>query len=226
MSTGYETRGSMLPAQRALRACFVAIAGALAAAIAHVVIDVAGDYVLVRDAYDGIAHHSRTLLVAAVGVAMIVVVVRTIFDALDRRGASTISLLTLLRGALVRPFHFAVASTGVALGSLVAMESFDCALAGHIDDIDDLFGGSLLLGIVTVLATGMLCGWLVHRLLRWIAAYEAPIVAFILAVLRPGGASAAALAPQYAAHIAPDLNRALLRSQRRHKRGPPAAALG
>jgi hypothetical protein len=215
----------MVWAQRALRFCFAAVAGALAATIAHVVIDVAGDYLLVRDSYDGVAHHSRALLLAVVGFTVLVIAIRTIVDALDLRGDRTTSLLALLRGALERPARFVATATIVAVFALAAMESFDCALAHQMDDLGDVFGGSLLLGLGTVVITGVLCGLLIYRLLRWLADYELPIAAFIVALLRPGTAASAGLPRTARENLGTLLFNALLRSQRGHKRGPPAPAL-
>lgn len=217
----HETRGSMLSAARVLRFCFVAVAGALAAAVAHVVIDVAGDYLLTRDAYDGLAHNSRTVLLAAVGIAVLMAAIRTIFDALDRRCGSRISLLALVRSELGRPWRFVGASVAVATVLLMAMEAFDCSLVGHVDGLDDLFGGSLLLGLTTVAITGLLCGWGVHRIARRIARYEAPIAAFILAVLNLGSPAPAAGSTRQRMGEPRRVSRALLLSRRRHKRGPP-----
>ena len=211
----------MPSAARVLRVCFIAVAGALAATVAHVLIDVAGDYLLARDAYDGIAHHSRTVLLAAVGIAVLVAAIRTIFDALDRRYGSRISLLALVRSTLGRPWPFVGACVAFATVLLMAMEAFDCSLIGHVEDLNDLFGGSLLLGLATVAATGLLCGWGVRRVVGWIARYEAPIAALILAVLNLGLPTAPAETARRRSGEPRRADRALLLSRRRHKRGPP-----
>ena len=211
----------MLSAKAVLRGCFMAVAGALAAAIAHVVVNVAGDYLLVRDSYDGIEHHSRALLLAGIGLLAILATIRTVFDALDRRGGTAASLLGLLRSALARPLAFAAGSTCLAIVFLAAMEAFDCALVSQVDDVNDLFGGSLLLGLTTVVVTGMLCGWLVRRVLNWIAAYEIPIAAFILSAFSSNAGRLAEIGAPSHARAVPTVNHGLLLSRRRHKRGPP-----
>ena len=133
----------------------------MTAAFAHVVIDVAGDYILVRDAYDGMAHHSRALLLAVVGLAVLAGAVRSIFELLDRRCASTTSVLAAVRDALGNPVHFALASAAFAIVALVGMESFDCWLSGRpVDDVGDLFGGSVTLGAGTAAIAGRVSdGW-------------------------------------------------------------------
>jgi hypothetical protein len=216
----------MRSTQRALRLCLVAVAGALAAAVAHVAIDVAGDYLLVRDAYDGIAHHSRALLLIAVGVVILIAAVRVIFDALDRRCSSTTSMLAAVRDALGSPVRFTLASAAVATIALVGMESFDCSLTGRIGDVGDLFGGSVLLGAGSAVIAGALCGWLMHRFVRLVAQYEAPIAALIVAAFNLGLTAAAlplSLRPFGASRT---VGRALLLSRQGRKRGPPRPVFG
>jgi hypothetical protein len=216
----------MRSTQRALRLCLVAVAGALAAAAAHVVIDVAGDYLLARDAYDGIAHHSRALLLALVGVAILFAAVRAIFDILDRRCSSTASTLVAVRDALGDPLRFALASAAVAIVALVGMESFDCSLSGRVDDIGDLFGGSIALGVGTAFIAGTLLGWLVHRFVRLLAHYEMPIAAFIVSAFTLDPVAALPALSQRRVVAATTLALALLRSLQGRKRGPPRPVFG
>ncbi len=217
----------MRSTQRALRFCLVAVAGALAAAAAHVVVDVAGDYLLVRDAYDGIAHHSRALLLAAVGIAILAAGVRVIFEMLDRRCSSTTSVLAAVRDALGNPVRFALASAVVATVALAAMESFDSSLSGHvIDDVGDLFGGSVLLGAGTAAIAGAVLGWLVHRFVRLIAHYEAPIAAFIVAAFELQLTTGSSPRAQRRTGGSRTIARALLLSRQGRKRGPPRPVFG
>jgi hypothetical protein len=216
----------MRSTQRALRLCLVAVAGALAAAAAHVIVDVAGDYLLVRDAYDGIAHHSRALLLAVVGVAILIAAVRAIFDMLDRRCSSTTSLLAAVRDALGDPVRFALASAVVATVALVGMESFDCSLSGRIDDVGDLFGGSVALGAGTAIIAGVLTGWLIHRFVRLIARYEVSIAAFIVAAFNLGLTTASLPLSRRRLGASRTIGRALLLSRQGRKRGPPRPVFG
>lgn len=205
----------------ALRLTLVALTAAVAAACAHVVVDVAGDYLLARDAYDGIAHHSRGILLAAVGGCALVLLARVLFDALDRHAVSTNSLLTLLRATIGSPVRFAVETATVTVALLAGMEYFDCASLGvRVDDFGDLFGGSIVLGVTSALACGAIVGAVVHLLLRRLAAYEpalAELLYSLLSVQRRIAPLAYALA---FARVVPAPRR-LLHSTRGRKRGPP-----
>ncbi|MBV8372712.1 MAG: hypothetical protein JOY69_05585 [Candidatus Eremiobacteraeota bacterium] len=198
----------------------------MAATVAHIAIDVAGDYLLVRDAYDGVAHHSRTLLLAIVGIGVLAAAVRAIFEALDRRCPSKTSLLAAIRSALGNPVSFAVASAAVATVVLIGMEAFDSSLTGQLADLEDLFGGSVALGAGTAVVVGALFGWLVHRIVGAIARFEAPIVAFIVAAfnLRIVSAPRAVAYRRFGEPIA--VGRALRLSRQGRKRGPPAPVFG
>jgi hypothetical protein len=204
----------------------VAVAGAIAAACAHVAIDVAGDYVLPRDAYDGIAHHSRAMLLALVGLAVLVVAVRAICDILDRRCGSTRSTLAAVRNAVGNPIGFTLAAAAVAVVTLVGMESFDCSLTGRVDDVGDLFGGSVALGASSAVAFGALFGWLTHRCVRLIAKYEAPIAAFIVAVFRLVRGTSAMRPASRRTRTPRTLAYALVLSRQGRKRGPPRPVFG
>jgi hypothetical protein len=187
----------------------LAAGGALGAVIAHVVVDVAGDYLLARDAYDGIAHDSRTLLLGLLAIGTLIAASRTVFSMLDRHRGTSGSFLTAVRDALGHPARFAAAAAAIAILGMVAMESLDCIVGGRIADVADLFGGSLLLGAVAAAVSGALCGWGAHRLVRSLAARELPIAAFIIAAFR-----------------AVDRAIAVVSFTRDRKRGPPAPIPG
>ena len=216
----------MRSTQLALRVCLVAVAGALAAACAHVAIDVAGDYLLARDAYDGIAHHSRAMLLALVGLAVLVVAVRAICDMLDRRCGSTRSTLAAVRDAVGNPIGFTLSAAGVAVVALIGMESFDCSLTGRVDDVGDLFGGSVALGVSSAVAFGAFFGWLTQRCVRLIAKYEAPIAAFIAAVFKLVLGASPVRPAQRRTWIPRTLAYALVLSRQGRKRGPPRPVFG
>ena len=124
-----------------------------------------------------------------------------------------VARLAGVRGAL---------ATAFAIVTLVAMEWMDCSAAhADIDGIEDLFGGSLALGLSLTVAAGALCGWLVHRVVRLIAAFEPQIGALLI---RPVRAACAPLVPVLAAPHAPasrTIVRSLLLASRGSKRGPP-----
>lgn len=216
----------MRTTQLALRGCLVAVAAALAAAAAHVLTDVAGDYLLPHDAYDGVAHHSRPVLLALAGLVLLVAALRIICDVLDRRCSSKNSMLAAVRAALGGTASFAVASAAAAPAALAAMEYFDCSLAGRTAGIGDLFGGSIVLGAVTALALGAAFGWMIHRCVRLVAQYEAPIAAFIGSVLKLAVGTPAAVTSQRRVATVPCAAYALVLTRQSRKRGPPRPVLG
>jgi hypothetical protein len=213
--------------QAALRAALVALAGALAALVAHVAIDVAGDYLLPHDTYDGIPHESRAVFVVAIAALSMAVALPLLFDLLGRRCTTTASLLRRLRASLGSPAVFAALATAFAIVTLVSMEWMDCSAAhAGIDGIEDLFGGSLALGLGLTVAAGALCGWLVHRIVALIATIEPQITTLLIRLVR---AACSPLVPVLAALHAPasrTIVRSLLLASRGSKRGPPLPASG
>lgn len=216
----------MRSTQLALRFCFVAVAGALAAAAAHVVTDIAGDYLLARDAYDGVAHHSRPVLLAAAGLVLLVAAIRIICDLIDRRCNSRTSMLAAVRGALGHPAVFVLASGITAVVALAGMEYFDCSLAGKVVGFDDLFGGSVALGAGTALAFGAALGGLTRRCVRLCAKYEAPIAAFIVSILKLGMRTPARPMSRHGIELPRAVVYALILTRQGGKRAPPCSVFG
>lgn len=216
----------MRSAQLALRVCLVAVAGALAATSAHVLTDVAGDYLLAHDTYDGVAHHSRTfLVVAAVLVLLLVAAVRLAATLMSRFCPSRASTVRAMRGALGRPATFALVSAAAAIFALAGMEYFDCSAAAKAVDVPGLFGGSIALGAGTALLAGAAFGWLVHRVARLAAKYEAPIADFIAAVFKTAINGRMPQPLRRGAETAASHAYALLLIRHGRKRGPPASVL-
>src|SRR5271170_5567541 len=116
----------MRSAPAALRALLVALAAALSALLAHVTIDVAGDFLLAHDTYDGINHQSRAVFIVAIAALALAAGSRILFDMLDRRSASTASLLRLVRNGLGSTATFVVQTIGLAVVTLAGMELLDC----------------------------------------------------------------------------------------------------
>lgn len=217
----------MRSAQAAFWAALVALAGTLSALVAHVVIDVAGDFLLPHDTYDDIPHESRALFLVAIAAIALAVAVPLLLDLLDRRCRSSGSLLRRVRESLGSPQLLALMATGVAVITLAGMEWMDC-VAAHtpVDGLEDLFGGSLALGLGVTLTLGGIGGLLVHRLVRLIATFEPQIATLLIRLVR---ALCAPLAPVLAALRAPasrTIVRSLLLASRGSKRGPPLPTLG
>jgi hypothetical protein len=142
--TGASKAGFFARALAFALPCFAALAAAL---LAHVAIDVVGDYVLASDAYDTLDHGSRwgvsVLAFLAAAGAMWAILRAALVDAKGSHGA----LRDVLRSALPSstwPFVLIVA--GLSGPVLLAMAGMDAAVAGrHIDDLHDLVGGSYVL---------------------------------------------------------------------------------
>lgn len=145
---------------RACRPYIVLLGVALSAAlIAHVTIDVLGDYLLAHDTYDDLDHSSRelvafgTLLITLLGAAFAVAAAVR-----EARGSEN-AFCRALRSALPTSAGiFTAGATATAVLALCGME-FGDALVAHqrIDDVGDLFGGSVLFGgtIVSAIATAL-----------------------------------------------------------------------
>jgi hypothetical protein len=124
----------------------------LAALFAHVAIDVAGDYLLPHDAYDDVAHGSRALVLGIVSAISTALAIGALAAAVREARGSLDALGRALRSSIACGFFGSLAITCVfATGILIAMECVDVrAAGGAIDDLGDLFGGSLVLGATTV----------------------------------------------------------------------------
>lgn len=209
--------------QAAFYGALVLVTGAISAILAHVVIDVAGDYLLLHDAYDGMEHHSRAIF-AAIAVALAsVVVLRFVWEALDRRCTSLTEVLRRLRAARgASPWRFVAFVVAVAFVALLAMEYAD-ALSDRvvIDGFEDLLGGSILLGLGSVVFVSAAVAWCVRLALHALADWE-PVLAALLERLlgRDTGR-----VPSRAAHepLTVTLDGACRLARRSGKRAPPFA---
>jgi len=212
----------MRSAQAAFRASLVALAAAIAALLAHVTIDIAGDFLLAHDTYDGIDHESRAVFVVAIAALAIAVTARVLFDVLDRRCGSTKSLLRVVRTKLGSPAPFVLQTAGLAILTLAGMELLDCVTtATPVDDVADLFGGSLALGLSATIASGAAIGWIVHRLVRLIADHEPAIAVLVFRLVRATPGVSVEATAIIRAHAPRAIVRSLLLARRGSKRGPP-----
>jgi len=218
---GKGTRG-LRPAIVMLRVSLVGVAAMSAALLAHVIIDVLGDFVLARDAYDGVTHGSRVVLIVGLAVLLLAVSSRLLFDLLDRRCASKASLLRLVRDSLGAPLPFIVQSIAVGVVALAGMELFDCYVA-HAAPLGliELFGGSYVLGLSAACVTGALSGWLTHRAVTIISEREPEIVALLWCLTALSLSASADVRLTKRSSTSQSIARALLLSARGRKRGPP-----
>jgi hypothetical protein len=197
----------------------VAAAGAVAT---HVAIDVIGDYALAHDSYDSLQHGSRALVG---GIALAIAVF------LAARGLSTCCAIALRnRNRLPSPPRDARELLSFVLGAVCgsalivpAMEWLDGRLDGApVRHLDEAFGGSLLLGLVTTVICASVIAALIYALARWLISYRDAIATILETLLSWSGDAVRCLAC--------DLNRRRLsfrrpapNALRLSKRGPPVA---
>jgi hypothetical protein len=174
--------------QSAFYAALALAAGATAAVASHWAIDVAGDFLLAHDTFDGIEHHSRAAFVGIAVALSALVLLRFLWEALQRHSGSTLSVVRTLRTAAdAPPWRFVALVVTIAVAGLAAMELADAGIAGApIDGVADVFGGSLALGIGTTVTIAVAIALCVRALLRAFANFEPAIAAFIFRMLRYG----------------------------------------
>lgn len=198
---------------------FGLVAAAIAALIAHVVIDAIGDFALARDAYDGLEHASRGLVSLALLLGVAVLACRFVVAALgDDRAREKISAhLQVPRS----PLLFVAAVAVATLVLLVGMESLDTLAAGQdLGSLADIFGGSIALGLAVTVSVAIALGQMAWATLRWFAAYHRDLLRAIEAIfvdLFPAHVPEIAFARAVA--CAPRPCTVLSRAA---KRGPPA----
>jgi uncharacterized BrkB/YihY/UPF0761 family membrane protein len=201
---------------------FVLCAAAAGAVAAHVAIDFIGDYALAHDSYDSLAHDSRALVG---GIALAIAVF------LAARGLSTCCAIALRNRTRLpsppRDVHELLAFVLAAVcGSALfvpAMEWLDGRLAGApVRQLDEAFGGSLLLGMMTTVVCATAIAALLYALARWLISYRDAIAVILETLLGWSGGAIRCFAC--------DLGRCRLtfrcpapHALRLSKRGPPVA---
>lgn len=170
----------------ALRRASVALGAALGAALcAHVAIDVAGDYLLAHDSYDDVAHGSRGVVALVFFAFLLTACAGVVTVALRRARGSERELRAGVRALCPRSgFRFAIAVVAFTFPLLAGMEALDTVLAGgDVDDLGDLFGGSLALGggltVFCGVAWAGLARWAIERLAAGICRAVVAVVAFL-----------------------------------------------
>ena len=198
---------------------FGLVAAAIAALVAHVVIDVIGDYALARDTYDGLEHASRGLVSLGLLLGVAVLACRFVVAALSggRERARVSAQLHVPHS----PLLFVAAVVAATLVLLVGMESLDALAAGHgFDGLADVFGGSTALGFAVAVSAAIALGQMAWATLRWFAACHRDLLRAIEAIfvtLFPVRVPQIAFARTFA--YAPQACAVLSRAA---KRGPPA----
>ncbi|HLI95063.1 MAG TPA: hypothetical protein VKT72_03130 [Candidatus Baltobacteraceae bacterium] len=202
----------------------VALAASCAALLAHIAIDVLGDFMLAHDTYDGVSHGSRAISIVAIAIVALALVLRMAFVLIDRGCASRTTVTCSVRRALGPSLFFSLQTSFAAVVLLAGMEYFDCAGAHvSIAAISQLFGGSMVLGLGTTVAAGLCGGFIIHRLARILTDYEPQLVALMMRLIPAASAREAALPASIVTCDCIATAYALLLSRCGGKRGPPAA---
>ncbi len=212
----------------ALRIAVPAVAACLAALLAHIAIDVAGDYVLANDAYDATAHGSRWLAsLATLGMACVglwALLRATLAEVRGSYGA----LRAVLRAALPRnPGAFVALVVVVTAPLVLAMARLDALIAGQaVVDPADLFGGSVALGAGISLAFAIIVALGALRVFRLLLCFHRSLVRAVEAFVRlaPQGESAVHRVAS-GAEIRPRVPAALVRATGAN-RAPPIRLTG
>ena len=160
----------------------VLCAAAAGAALAHVVIDYVGDFLLPQDTYDHLAHGSRDLIS---GIALIVaagLAARGLRICCEIGAANRTRVLSTARKPKeLAGFIFGAVAVSTTL--VPAMEFFDARIDGvALQQIGDAFGGSMLLGLVTTVACATLVGLLVYAIVGWLISHRDTIATVIEAL--------------------------------------------
>jgi hypothetical protein len=179
-----------------LRLALLFFAASAAAVLAHVAIDIAGDYVLAHDAYDALEHGSRwTMSLAALGAAgaALWAVLRA---ALAEARGSNGSLRDVLRAAAPRSRigYFAMVAI-VAVPILAGMSAGDAMVAHKdVDDLGDLFGGSIALAGALLTLCASLVSFCTIAVVRALTRYHRVLLRAVIAFVRVARAFEAATA--------------------------------
>lgn len=200
-------------------------AAAAGGALAHVAIDVVGDYLLPADSYDHLAHSSRGLVT---GLALALAAV------LAARGLQVCcTIASAHRGRLARPALGALGTLGLFAGAVGASTALVPAmewLDGRIDGapvarLADAFGGSLLLGLGTTLICAAFVALLVYGFARWLISHRDSIATMIETLLRRITGGVRPAGHLLAAQRFTPWRRRATHALRLAKRGPPVASL-
>ena len=205
----------------------IVLTASIAAVVAHVAIDVAGDFLLPHDTYDRIAHHSRfaaLLCAAALGIASVLTLLAAGFkDARRYRGA----VRALVGSGITRsPWGLVVLVASASLAALIAMESVDAFVQiGRLPNLAAALGGSIPLGLTVVFSLSSALGWALWRVLKIVDdAHRKIVIALERLLTRREAADASHVSS--CEFIAPDSApvRASVLARRGGKRAPPLAA--
>lgn len=204
-----------------LAALFV-VAVCVAAFLAHVAIDVVGDYALPHDTYDGVAHDSRVgVVVAAIGLAL-AAAFGVLWSALQsvRRSSA--------RGRRARivgsPLAFGTVIVAAVVALVAGMETIDVALAGaRVDSLADMLGGSVFLGLALTIPIALCAAFGALRIARFVE-HATVLLSRVIVALVMLRSRIVVGDPRSARERSPLFHLLAIHLGRAHKRGPPLPA--
>jgi hypothetical protein len=197
------------------------VAVCVAALLAHLAIDAFGDFALARDAYDAVAHDSRTLIVLAMLCVAVAAGLRFVISALDP------AVRTRRAGLLARlvprtPVTFALSVLAAATVVLAAMETLDTlASTGRVEDLADAFGGSLVFGLGIAVPIALAVAAVAWFALRWFGRARGEIIKAIATLFSLRSRPRVALSCGVAGLTAFVSRERASQARRAGKRGPP-----
>jgi hypothetical protein len=217
---------------RALRADAFAVlmlvsAACVAALLAHVAIDLAGDVVLAHDAYDGLDHGSRSEALLVVLTLAVGALVRFGWLALDEARTGRAGARRSFEGTFGRgPWRFVFLVVALTVPVLMTMEVFDVVADGRrLDDVSDLLGGSSWLGMSVTIPIAALVAQTVRSIATLVMNSRPALVTVIgrlLALLAKPLPRVGQRAAERDARLLP--RRRSILARRSGKRGPPLPA--
>ncbi len=167
--------------RRRLRRVVFVLTVISSALVAHVAIDIAGDFLLSHDAYDDVAHHSRESVFIVACVLAAIAGWRTLCAARAELRGSRGSLRALLYDSVPAScVRFVASVAALSVPALLAMAGLDAALDGTaIDDACDLLGGSAVLGLACTLGSALAVATLAWTAIRALARLDRVVLRLV-----------------------------------------------
>jgi hypothetical protein len=169
---------------RRLRRVVFALTVITSALFAHVAIDLAGDFLLARDAYDDVAHHSRESVFIVVCVLAAIAAWHTLCGVRAELRGSRGSLRALLYDSIpTSRVRFVAVVAACCVPALLAMAGLDAALDGTaLDDVADLLGGSATLGLTCALVSALSIAGFTWTVIRALARLDRVVLRLVAAL--------------------------------------------
>jgi hypothetical protein len=193
--------------------------------MAHVTIDIVGDYALAHDTYDDVSHGSRDIVTAIALILATMLAIHGLRVCCEIAAANRGRLDRPARG-LGEPVLFALGVVATTALVVPLMECLDGRLAGvPVKELDDAFGGSIALGLGVVVVIAILVAGTIYAFARWLISHRDSIAAIVETLLRRFAGVIRPHASDLAYWLSAPRRRRTAFARRLCKRGPPAALL-